>query len=208
MRSVMDFSDGFSLFAAVRDGRWFWGLGDPNVGAILVTGLYFLVSVSCFMVARRFRARGKVPIPATRFWLMVSFLLFCLGVNKQADFQSLLTLLGRDFVRRIGWYEDRRTLQFLFIVVLVVFSVLSVSLIVRWVSRCRWSWHYGLATVGLGIQAAFVVMRAASFHHVDTLLGMRLGELKLNLVFESIGLSVILLAAVSRWPRSSSNTMS
>ena len=40
-------------FAAVRDGNWVWGLGDPDLGAALVTGLYFLTAMICLVVARR-----------------------------------------------------------------------------------------------------------------------------------------------------------
>ena len=41
-----------SQFAAVRDGHWYWGLGDPDLGAVLVTGLYFLTGVISLVVAR------------------------------------------------------------------------------------------------------------------------------------------------------------
>ena len=39
--SHMGIHEGFDeicSFAAVRDGRWYWGLGDPDLGAVLVTG--------------------------------------------------------------------------------------------------------------------------------------------------------------------------
>ncbi len=41
----------------------------------------------------------------------------------------------------------------------------------------------------------FVVIRAASFHHVDALLAARLGGVRWNWIFELSGISVVGLAA-------------
>ena len=212
-------------------GTGFGGLGDPDRGAVLVTGLYFLTGVVCLVVARRL-SRSTVPLiraapavappdpadghapssglrppspPASgekgngeaRFWLVLAVMLFCLGVNKQADLQSLLTLYGRDLLQGAGLRDVRRPIQVVFIVGVAVVASFSVALGL-WLVR-RWSWPCRFAAVGLGIQAAFIVVRATSFHHVDRLLGLRLGDLKINLLLESIGLMVILWAAMLCW---------
>jgi hypothetical protein len=209
-------------FAAVRDGRWYWGLGDPDLGAVLVTGLYLLTSIICLVVARRLRLKSvPVSIPTSSnapssslrkpapppsgekghseavFWLVLGLLLFCLGINKQGDFQSLLTLYGRDILRQAGLYDVRRTIQVVFILGVAVIACSSV-VVGLWYVR-RLSWTSRAAALGLGLQAAFIVIRAASFHHLDVLLGARLGNLKLNLLFESIGLFMILIAAMCCW---------
>jgi hypothetical protein len=131
--------------------------------------------------------------------VVLAGMLFCLGVNKQADFQSLLTLYGRDILRDAGLYDVRRPIQIAFIAGVAFVAVLSVALCI-WLVR-QWSWPCRIAAVGLGIQAAFVVVRAASFHHVDTLLRMRLGDLKINLLLESIGLFVMLWSAMACWAK-------
>ena len=49
-----------NFFAAVRDGRWVLGLGDPDAGAFVVTGLYLMTSIACLLAARqlsRYRPR-------------------------------------------------------------------------------------------------------------------------------------------------------
>ena len=122
-------------------------------------------------------------------------ILFCLGVNKQADFQSLLTLYGREILHHAGLHDVRRPIQVAFILGIAVVSLLGVVLSL-WLVR-RWSWPCRFAAVGLGIQAAFLVVRATSFHNVDHLLGWRLGGLKINLLLESIGLVVMLWAAIA-----------
>ena len=130
---------------------------------------------------------------------MLAVMLFCLGVNKQADFQSLLTLYGRDMLQQAGLYDVRRSIQVAFIIGVAVVACSGVMLCL-WLAR-RWSWSCRVAAAGLGIQAAFIVSRAASFHHVDSLLGWQLGVLKINLLLESIGLVVVLSAAMGCWAR-------
>jgi hypothetical protein len=183
-----------SLFAAVENGHWSWGLGDPDAGAVLVTGLYLVAALVCLLVARRLRRPGD-PVSAPGFWFLLAVVLLFLGVNKQADFQTLLTLHGREMLREAGLYEVRRPIQvaFIFAVAVGAAACMAVTYWLTW--RCPWP--YRLATLGLGIQATFVVIRATSFHHVDTLLGLRLGAMKFNLLLESIGLFVILWAAAT-----------
>jgi len=232
------------MFAAVSNGRWHWGLGDPNPAALLVTAFYFLVVAACLITGRRVRSCGQPIVPGStgqgsaepirstdlrhtgqlpfstvaqlvplvrgsgreqrsadatkeaRAWWFLAALMFCLGVNKQADFQSLLTLYGRDLLRDAGLYESRRVIQVAFIVGVVgSASLITTSLL--WIT-CTWSWPCRLAAVGVGLQAAFVVIRASSFHHVDRLLGIYIAQMKMNLALESIGLFMILWAAIAR----------
>ena len=63
----------------------------------------------------------------------------------------------------------------------------------------RWSWPSRMAVIGLGMQAAFIVIRAASFHHIDSLLRLQFADVKLNLLLESTELLILLLAARSSW---------
>ncbi len=188
------------IFAAVRDGHWYWGLGDPDAGAVVVTGLYLLTSILCLLAAKRLRQDLQTQANSTRseakFWLVLAGFLLLLGINKQADLQSLLTLYGRDLVRQAGLYESHRRLQVVFIVG-VAFVACLVAGTTIWLAR-RWSWQCRLASLGLALQSVFVVIRAASFHHVDVLLGQRMADLKINLILESIGLVLMLLAAVGR----------
>ena len=201
----------FRSFAAVRDDQWYWGLGDPDLGAVLVTGLYFLVAFACLMAGRLSPTPGR-PLnrPAATFspsngkkensgevwaWYTLSVLMFCLGINKQADLQSLLTLYGRDMLRTAGLYDVRREIQVVFITGVMLVAALT-SLSALWMAR-RWSWACRFAAVGLGFQAAFIVIRAASFHHVDRLLRFQLADIKMNLLLESVGLIVVLMAAMT-----------
>lgn len=56
-----------------------------------------------------------------------------------------------------------------------------------------------IAGLGLIIIAVFVLVRAASFHHMDRLLGDRILLLKLNWILELGGIAVVLLGGSKRW---------
>jgi hypothetical protein len=55
-----------------------------------------------------------------------------------------------------------------------------------------------LALCGLVVLTAFVLIRAASFHHVDILLNTRAIGLKFNWIFEIGGILLVLLASSLR----------
>ena len=52
-----------------------------------------------------------------------------------------------------------------------------------------------LAITGAIFLVCFIVICAASFHHVDRMLGLQLGVLRLNVALELGGILAILLAA-------------
>ena len=186
------------IVSAVRDGSWYWGLGDPDAGAILVTFLYFITGSLCFFVARRLHLEESAFHTKSEvfFWIALGTLLILLGINKQADLQSLITLYGRDLFKYFGLYKVRRTFQIAFIAIVALIGSIVVALALSLVRY--WNWCCKIAVMGLGFQSAFVVIRAASFHQVDQWLGIRLLDMKMNLILESIGLVLILLSAANR----------
>jgi hypothetical protein len=135
--------------------------------------------------------RDRAQRALMRFWQALALLLLALCVNKQLDLQTLFTQIGRDLALAQGWYEDRRRYQVLFIGAVAVLGLLGtvgLGFALRKVVARIW-----LALLGLGFLASFIVIRAASFHHVDELL--HAGPVRLNWVFELTGIGLIALAA-------------
>ena len=125
------------------------------------------------------------------FWRFVAILMTFLGFNKQLDLQTLFTQIGRYFAHVGGWYEQRQTVQFLFIIGLsCVAGVTAFTLL--WIFR-KLATEIRIASAGLCILVAFIVIRAASFHHVDRFLGGHLVGLRWNAILE-LG-SIIIIAA-------------
>ncbi len=119
-----------------------------------------------------------------------------LGINKQLDLQSALTELGRLLASQEGWYDQRQLVQIWFIVGVAV-SCVALALIfialARYAPVATW-----LAIAGVTIVLAFVLIRAASFHHIDRFIGERILGLKWNWVLEMGGTSIVLLASELR----------
>ncbi len=167
--------------ATWSDGRWHPGLGDPTpMGWITV--LAYGVSVAlCWRCARH------LPVPV--FWWGITAALFFLGLNKQLDLQTWFTQLGRDMAKRDGWYGQRHHYQVEFIAIMggvFLAAAVAIALALRghWLAYLRvWG--------GMALLLFFIVVRAASFHHVDALLMSDIGGMRLNWVFELGALALI-----------------
>jgi hypothetical protein len=175
-------------------GQWQPGIGDPTwIGWLTVTA-YFLTALLCGVCCQRSRWRSGL-------WLIFCLVLMLLGINKQLDLQSWLTAFGRQVALENGWYQQRRQVQLDFIVVLgltaiaVLVGLVRVLLVERQY-RPTSGLSSGLALMGLGFLVCFVVIRAASFHHVDRLLRWQLGGLTMNGFLELMGIGLIAMGAM------------
>jgi FtsH-binding integral membrane protein len=158
---------------------------------------YAAASWLCFHL----RSRCSPPADALQrkeraYWGFLSLVLLFLCINKQLDLQTAATELFRGLARRQGWYEHRRALQVAFIGTLLLgLSIGGAVLfaVARKLPRAtRW------AAGGLVVIAVFVLVRAASFHNIDRLLGERLLHFKLNWILELGGIAMVLAAGVRR----------
>ena len=105
-----------------------------------------------------------------------------LGINKQLDLQSALTEIGRILADKQGWYADRRQIQMAFIagMAMMGLTLFAATLHLTWGAPASTRWAM-LGGIGLVV---FVIIRAASFHHVDELLGYRFSGLRVNWLLE------------------------
>ncbi len=178
------------LFAAVDDGRWVVGIGDPTpMGWVTVVG-YLVAAALCVLWAKP-AGRGRL-LP-----LGLAAAMALLAVNKQLDLQSLLTQIGRDTAKAQGWYEDRREHQVAFIATIVGTAGLGFILL-AWLLRRRWR-ECTLSLLGVAFILAFIVVRAASFHRVDQGLGETWAELRFNGILELGGIAIVGLGAILGW---------
>ncbi len=184
------------LLSAVDGDRWRLGIGDPTIMGWVTVAAYFVAAIGCALAAWR------EPLPdgsrrprsrPSRFWLALAGLMVALGINKQLDLQSLATQIGRDLIRGLNLYQERRALQLGFILAVALICAGSLA-IVLWAARRNLSRRWP-ALVGILFILGFVVIRASSFHHVDVLLAGRLGGMKWNWIFELGGIGVVGLSA-------------
>lgn len=92
---------------------------------------------------------------------------------------------------------EKQIVQIWFIISIATIC-LTIALVLLWfVYNTPFStW---LALLGMVIVLAFVLIRAASFHHIDRFIGSRILGLKWNWVLEMGGISIVL--AASEWRR-------
>lgn len=185
------------VFAATQDGRWHLGIGDPTVWGWLTVVVYLVAMVRCFIKAKRDRD-AAVPY---QFWLYLGVLLLLLSINKQLDLQTWLSQTMRDLSIAHGWYEQRRLIQLAFVAsVGVVMVVLLITLRIYLWNLWR---SYKLVWSGLILLCAFILIRAASFHHIDILIRQSFIGLEVNVLLENVALVLIILGTyIHRQPPS------
>ncbi|MGN6386576.1 MAG: hypothetical protein ACTHMT_10080 [Verrucomicrobiota bacterium] len=174
------------ILAFTDEDGWHAGIGDPTVlGWVTVVG-YFVAGLLAFRAAWKVRHEpGKLRV----FWSSLTLVLILLGINKQLDLQTWLTITARRLAVWEGWYGKRRALQFAFIILVTISGVVGFKWMWSLVQdQTREMWW---ALAGLFFLMVFVVIRAASFHHVDQFLKYDIGGFRLNWIFELGGICMV-----------------
>jgi hypothetical protein len=198
---MLDFVTLFSASARpTRDaaeswiGRWTPGIGDPSIGGWETAGAYGLAAA--LRVRVLLKSRASLERFELRIWRALIVALVALGINKQLDLQTAFTEIGRIVARAGGWYAHRQVVQGAFIVSVALTSLALGSWLWRLTRTTSSSTR--LAIAGFLGTLLFVVIRAASFHHVDRLIGHRVFTLRGNWLLECGPLLVTCLGAYRR----------
>ena len=185
--------------------RWSPGIGDPSIGGWLTVFVYGLAAFIAFMrlqVAISERERNRAinrdlsiwSGPEVRFWLALALGLVLLGINKQLDLQSFLTATGKCAAQAQGWYDNRRTVQIIFLTGL---GIAGSMLAFFGFSMLRGNFRKNsLVLAGMALLLTFVMARAALFHQVDVLINWRILGLKINWILEIGALAMIIIGAL------------
>jgi hypothetical protein len=155
--------------ASGPDGRWTLGIGDPSPMGWITLCAY---GVAAALAWRNAQAAHRTALP-TSFWFSLLGLMLLLGLNKQLDLQTWFGQTGRDLALAQGWYEKRRYVQGAFILLLCAGAVAAlVWARSHWAARWReYRWVLG----GVALLFVFIVVRAATFHHLEDITGLALG---------------------------------
>ena len=160
---------------------------DHSTIAWWIVAAYFGGAAAALWAARLARTRDR------RFWFGTAILLLLLGVNKQLDLQSVLTSTARSMTRHAGWYPERRVIQGLFLLALVVMAFVVVLGLLNWLRRS--SAPVKSAALGVALLFVLIVIRAASFHHIDAWVTVNVGGLRRGWWLELAGIAMIAASA-------------
>ena len=166
---------------------WSPSIGDPTwIGWITVVG-YLSAAIFSLRLGgvRKFKKVERI------FWSAAGVGLLFLAVNKQLDLQSAITAIGRCHAQLQGWYDDRRAIQIDLILGLVFVSLFA-SALLMWMLRGTLH-RTGIGLAGIFIITSFVLVRAVGFHHVDRLIGMDFGHVRINWLLELGGILVFII---------------
>lgn len=172
-------------------------MGDASIWASTNAGTLPWLAVAGYLVGAFlcFRQSGTVATRRERlFWLFAGLVMLALGINKQLDLQTALTAWGRQLARDGGWYADRRAFQRNFIIA-AVSGMAALGAGVAWFVRGLGSSVF-ITLGGLAMLGVFVLVRAASFNHIDVALRAPVFGLKLHVVLELVGIAVVIFGAV------------
>jgi len=178
-------------------GDWSPGIGDPSALGWVTTVAYLVTATLAWGVVRRTPRLLSEARRERSLWKLLAAGFLLLGINKQLDLQSALTEIGRMMAQDEGWYDERRRVQLAFVVVVAALAVaLAVALFVLGRRAGR---DLQIALVGSALVCCFVVIRAASFHHMDLLLGSSWIGIRLNNILELGGIGIVLWASHRRY---------
>jgi hypothetical protein len=176
--------------------NWSPGIGDPTPMGWLTVVLYLVTAAAAWRVARRLRDTNGNFTSEALFWGTIAILFLALGINKQLDLQSALTEIGRVLARTQGWYPQRYVVQVAFVAVIGVASLSAAAVLLVLLRRAPApAW---LALAGTVLVMLFVTIRAASFHHIDRLIGTTVLGLRWNWILEIGGILIVLVATRRR----------
>jgi hypothetical protein len=175
--------------------NWTPRIGDPTIGGWITVVLYLLAAGSCWISARKLGLGDISRSNERRAWWAISALFLALGINKELDLQTALTDAGRFLAHYQGWFEQRQVVQLAFIALVAIMCLIAAITLLLWTRSAPSPTR--LALIGTTIVLGFVLIRAASFHHVDQFIGQKILGLRWNWVLEMSGISLVLFA--SQW---------
>ncbi len=198
--------------------EWSPGIGDPTFMGWLTVVAYLAVAWLCvrafkaekrgpprpllptiaalFRVLRKHWPRPPLPARRAALWLVLAAIMLALGINKQLDLQTFVTQLGRSLAHSGGWYEERRFVQALFVGAIGIVGLVGLALL-AWLTRGQLR-DFRVVLGGLAFLLCFVVIRAASFHTVDSLIRFAPLGIRMNWVLELGGIALVGVGVLRR----------
>jgi hypothetical protein len=174
---------------------WYPKIGDATLMGWLTVFFYFatfILSLKVVSVSESiFTEQLKVQ---KQFWIIISCLMFLLCINKQLDLQSLLTALGRFILKEQGLYDYKRLLQVVFIASIFLAALIGFLFIVKKLYKV--AKKEMLAIFGIVFLLMFILIRASSFHNIDSFIGYSLLGFKMNWFIELSGIGLIFINGI------------
>jgi len=156
-----------SALKAIILYQWKPRMGDPSLSGWVITIAYSCAFFLCLTAGLLGHSseRQRDSAGSIILWYIFSGIMLVFGVNKQLDLQTLLMRVGSRLSQVQGWYEFRRAVQLLFVVVLFAVFILFIVYMLR---KLKGNWNYFTVTpLGTLIVLVWVMVRAALMQNID-----------------------------------------
>ncbi len=166
---------------------WRPGIGDPTIIGWITTVGY---AISAFLCARKARVLKTDILTADTqksemlntqalnderlVWSGLATVLFCLGLNKQLDLQTLMIECGRNFAVSEGWFSERRKIQAVFVIFAISLGVL-ILIIGVWKQR-RFFRKHPPTLIGVSLLVLYISLRLTAIDHVGQASGVAIPD--------------------------------
>lgn len=182
-----------AVACGIQDWTALWG--DP-----LVSGTVFMVAylgAGLLILSGAGWLEGR----ARTLWRICGALFLFQVANTHLDLHALIFTVGRCLAHAQGWYQDRRQVQVIAVIVLAV--VLALILIVT--ARYFWRSILGnlLLVLGVSIALGFTVLKGINLHGIEAYYAGQYGPFRGADLIELSGIALAALAALIRRMRQS-----
>lgn len=163
--------------------------GGSVAGGVVLIGYAAIIALGIVASIRASAGETRVT------WRFVTLVLAVLALDKALHLESLLESRLEATALAGGWYAGRQPAQRAAIVALALAGAIAAGA-AAWVLR-RAAAGTRAAGIAAILLAAFVAIRAVSFHTLDRLFSSGIGPLRLSNVVELGALAIIGVAAAS-----------
>ena len=158
---------------------------------------WMVAGISCWKLGEKIELTDNNAFRERRIWLMISILLFALGISRLLDLQTAVADVGRSIAFFEGWYGRRRVFQLAFIAGVSLTCLVIARAFLIWARQTPFPTWLG-ATAAI-LVLGYALIRAASLHQIDVFISQKIFLFRLNWVFEMGGTAVVILASMWRW---------
>jgi hypothetical protein len=172
--------------------RWELHAGDQTIVGWIVTLAYLVLVLAIIklifdLAANQTHDRRHL----VGFWIIILLIYLLFGLNKQLDLQTFLTSTGRCLSKLQGWYRERRAFQFYVVMAgLAATAIFLLGFLVYFRTVLSRSL---LAILGVTCSLVYVVLRAASIHHVDQWFKIEFFTIKAHAIMEMAGIALVFI---------------
>lgn len=170
--------------------EWSPSIGDPTFMGWLTVFAYFVCFYKCISVLKYKDRIFNDPITRQHMlWILIACTMLLLGINKQLDLQTFFTATARYLAMEQGWYAERQIYQKGFIIGIGIVGLISMMTLVSMFYKVIQVHLF--AIVGVCVLMVFVLIRALSFHNMDSFLSESFLGIKANWALELSGIILV-----------------